>query len=67
MVGGGALVLCTRNLVNLAVDVEIMNAMLLPIVLGFLLLLEATALPPADRMRGLHRLSVWVARPWCVA
>jgi Mn2+/Fe2+ NRAMP family transporter len=59
VVGGGFLVLCTRNLVNLAVDVEIMNAMLLPIVLGFLLLLEAKALPSADRMRGLHRLWVW--------
>ncbi len=59
VIGGAALVLCTRNLVNLAVDVEIMNAMLLPIVLGFLLVLEAKALPPADRMRGLHRLGVW--------
>jgi len=57
--GGAALVLATPNLVNLAVDVEVLNAMLLPIVLGFLLVLEATALPWADRMHGWHRLLVW--------
>ena len=35
-----------------------MNALLLPIVLGFLLALEARALPPEHRMRGGHRLAV---------
>ena len=59
VVGGAAIVLATPNLVNLAVDVEVMNAMLLPIVLGFLLALEARVLPPEDRMHGYQRLWVW--------
>ena len=59
VVGGAAMVLLTPNLVNLAVNVEVLNAMLLPIVLGFLLALEARVLPPEDRMRGYHRTWVW--------
>jgi Mn2+/Fe2+ NRAMP family transporter len=58
-VGGAVLVLASRNLVDLAVDVEVMNAMLLPLVLGFLLALEARALPPEWRMRGPYRALVW--------
>jgi len=54
-VAGAAIVLASLDLVNLAVDVEVMNALLLPIVLGFLLLLERKALPPEHRMRGLYR------------
>jgi Mn2+/Fe2+ NRAMP family transporter len=46
-------------LVGLAVDVEVMNALLLPIVLGFLLALEAKALPPQWRMRGWHKYTTW--------
>ena len=53
---GAAIVLASVNLVALAVDVEVMNALLLPIVLGFLLVLEAKALPPAHRMRGAYRV-----------
>jgi hypothetical protein len=34
--------------------------MLLPIVLGFLLALEATVLPVSDRMHGWWRYSVWL-------
>jgi Mn2+/Fe2+ NRAMP family transporter len=56
---GAALVLASVNLVNLAIDVEIMNALLLPIVLGLLLVLEAKALPPQWRMRGLRKYSTW--------
>jgi len=52
---GAALVLASVDLVNLAVDVEVMNALLLPIVLGLLLTLEAKALPEQWRMRGLHK------------
>jgi len=48
-------VLLVPNLVNLSVDVEVMNACLLPIVLGFLLALERKALPPEFRMRGAHK------------
>jgi len=47
------------NLVDISIDVEVMNAMLLPIVLGFLLALEARALPPEARMRGLWRYTIW--------
>ncbi|HYZ52993.1 MAG TPA: divalent metal cation transporter [Streptosporangiaceae bacterium] len=53
---GAILVLASVNLVNLAVDVEVMNALLLPVVLGFLLVLEARALPPEHRMRGAYRV-----------
>ncbi len=52
---GAVLVLSSVDLVNLAVDVEVMNALLLPIVLGLLLALEARALPEEWRMRGLHK------------
>jgi Mn2+/Fe2+ NRAMP family transporter len=56
---GAALVLASLDLVNLAIDVEVMNALLLPIVLGLLLVLEAKALPPQWRMRGLRKYSTW--------
>ncbi|MBO0868550.1 MAG: Nramp family divalent metal transporter [Micromonosporaceae bacterium] len=52
---GAGLVLVAPDLVHLSVDVEVMNACLLPLVLGFLLVLERHALPPAMRMRGLRR------------
>jgi Mn2+/Fe2+ NRAMP family transporter len=60
VVGGALLVLVDPNLVNLSVDVEIMNACLLPIVLGFLLMLERRALPPDLRMRGVRLVVTWV-------
>ncbi len=52
VLGGAMLVVFAPSLVSLSVDVEIMNALLLPVVLGFLLLLERRALPPSWRMRG---------------
>ncbi|HEX3752387.1 MAG TPA: divalent metal cation transporter, partial [Streptosporangiaceae bacterium] len=54
---GAILVLASVDLVSLAVDVEVMNALLLPIVLGFLLVLERKALPPEHRMRGVYRFA----------
>ncbi len=57
---GAVLVLSSVDLVNLAVDVEVMNALLLPIVLGLLLALEARALPEQWRMRGLHKYVTWI-------
>jgi Mn2+/Fe2+ NRAMP family transporter len=59
LTAGAALVLGSVNLISLAVDVEVMNALLLPIVLGFLLALEATALPPGLRMHGWRRWTTW--------
>jgi Mn2+/Fe2+ NRAMP family transporter len=52
LVAGAALVLSGVNLVNLSVAVEVMNALLLPIVLGFLFLLSLKALPDAYRLKG---------------
>ncbi len=56
---GALFVLFSSNLIILAVDVEVMNAMLLPVVLGFLLVLEAKALPKEARMKGLYKWIVW--------
>jgi Mn2+/Fe2+ NRAMP family transporter len=53
---GAVIVLCSLNLVHLVIDVEVMNALLLPIVLGFLLLLESRALPDEQRMHGTRRV-----------
>ena len=59
-VGGAVLVFSGINLVNLSVDTEVMNALLLPIVLSFLLLLEAKVLPKEWRMKGFHKWVVWI-------
>jgi Mn2+/Fe2+ NRAMP family transporter len=56
---GALLVLASVDLISLAVDAEVMNALLLPVVLGFLLALERRALPPAARMRGWHKWLTW--------
>ncbi|HEX2911020.1 MAG TPA: hypothetical protein VH186_09450 [Chloroflexia bacterium] len=47
------------GLVNLAVDIEVMNAVLLPLVLGFLLALERVALPRHYRMKGAYKYFTW--------
>ena len=49
------LVLTSSSLVGLAIAVEILNAMLLPIVLIFLIVLAWTVLPPAYRLRHWER------------
>lgn len=59
LAGSAGAVVIAPNLVNLSVDVQVMNAALLPVVLGFLLMLERRALAPADRMRGLHKWLAW--------
>ncbi len=61
---GAVVVLLHVDVVGLVVDVMVMNALLLPVVLGFLLALEAKALPPSMRMRGPYR---WVATVLSVA
>ena len=60
---GAVLVLASVNLIDLAVDVEVMNAVLLPIVLGLLLALEARALPEKWRMRGPRK---FITRALCL-
>jgi NRAMP (natural resistance-associated macrophage protein)-like metal ion transporter len=49
---GAGIVLSGVNLIKLAVSVNVMNALLLPIVLGFLYLLARKALPEPWRLKG---------------
>jgi len=56
---GVVLVLAAPNLVNLTIDVEVLNACLLPIVLGFLLALERRVIPVELRMRGARRAATY--------
>ncbi len=58
-VGGALLVFSGISLISLTVSIEVMNAVLLPIVLGFLLVLERVALPPEHRMQGWYKVAVW--------
>ena len=55
---GAILVLANFDLVNIAIAVEVMNALLLPIVLGFLLVLEAKVLPQQYQMHGIYKCIV---------
>ena len=57
VVAGALLVAFDPNLVSLNVGVQVMNALLLPVVLGFLIALAVKALPPAYRLRGWY---LWV-------
>jgi Mn2+/Fe2+ NRAMP family transporter len=55
---GAVLVALIPNLVALSVAVQVMNALLLPLVLGFLVALAIRALPPEHRLRGWYRWMV---------
>ena len=52
LIAAGLVVGSGVNLVSLSVAIEVMNALLLPIVLGFLFLLARRALPPPYRLAG---------------
>ncbi|MDE1895310.1 MAG: divalent metal cation transporter [Xanthomonadaceae bacterium] len=52
LVLGGALVASGVDLVRLSVAVQVMNALLLPVVLGFLFMLARRALPEPYRLKG---------------
>ena len=52
VVGGAVVVAVWPNLVSLNVGVQVMNALMLPLVLGFLIALAVKALPRAHRLRG---------------
>ena len=54
VIGCAVLVGLYPNLVDLNVGVQIMNALLLPLVLGFLIALSVRALPDAVRLRGVY-------------
>jgi NRAMP (natural resistance-associated macrophage protein)-like metal ion transporter len=57
VVGGAIVVAVWPNLVALNVGVQVMNALMLPLVLGFLIALAIFSLPPERRLRGWYR---WV-------
>ena len=52
VIGGAVVVDLVPDLVALNVGVEVMNALMLPLVLGFLVALAFKALPPEHRLRG---------------
>jgi Mn2+/Fe2+ NRAMP family transporter len=52
VVAGAVLIGVEPDLVSLNVGVQVMNALLLPVVLGFLIALAARALPDAQRLKG---------------
>lgn len=54
LVLGGILVASPINLIKLTVAVEVMNAFLLPIVLGFLFILACKTLPEPYRLKGAY-------------
>jgi Mn2+/Fe2+ NRAMP family transporter len=57
LVAGGLLIVSGIDLVSLSVGVQVMNALLLPIVLGFLYLL-ALRLPEPHRLKGAYAVVV---------
>ncbi len=50
------------DLVSLNVGVQVMNALMLPVVLGFLIALAVKALPQAHRLRGPY---LWLVLAIC--
>jgi Mn2+/Fe2+ NRAMP family transporter len=58
VIAGAAMVLASHSLIRVAVDVEIVNALLLPIVVGFLIALAWTTLPRPHALRTGERLAV---------
>jgi len=57
---GGVIVASGINLVNLTVAVEVMNALLLPIVLGFLFILACRTLPKVYQLSGAYAVFVGI-------
>jgi len=56
----GLWVISGTNLINLSVAVQIMNALLLPVVLGFLYLLALKALPEKYKLKGTKAVLVGI-------
>jgi Mn2+/Fe2+ NRAMP family transporter len=61
IIAGGALVASGINLIDLTIAAGVLNAVLLPIVLGFLYWLGCTALPEALRLKGAYAAVVAAA------
>jgi NRAMP (natural resistance-associated macrophage protein)-like metal ion transporter len=67
VVAGCVLVAVAPDLVTLNVGVQVMNALLLPLVLGFLVALAAKSLPEAVRLKGWYlRVVIVVAGATCL-
>jgi Mn2+/Fe2+ NRAMP family transporter len=58
LIAAGVLVASGANLVALSVGVQVLNALLLPIVLGFLYALALRALPDPYRLKGPYAVVV---------
>lgn len=64
---GFIFVLSGLNLVNLSIAVMVLNALLLPVVLGFLFALACKSLPEEHRLKGGYRIVVGVVLLFTVA
>ena len=60
VIGGAIVVAVWPDLVSLNVGVQVMNALMLPLVLGFLIALAVKALPQAHRLRGWYLWAVLI-------
>ncbi len=58
ILGGAVLVASVPNLVTLSVGVQVMNALLLPLVLGLLVALASKVLPPKQRLHGRYQVLI---------
>jgi len=63
VVGATITVALWADLVALNIAVQVMNAFMLPILLGVLIALSVTALPPARRLRGVY---LWLVLAVCM-
>ncbi len=64
VVGSAILVDRAPDLIALNLAIEVMNALLLPLVLGFLILLAARAMAQPHRLRGAY---LWIVTAVCLA
>ncbi len=62
VIGGALAVGLVPNLVSLNIGVQVMNALLLPVVLGFLVRLAMVTLPEAQKLKGWY---MWVVFAIC--
>jgi Mn2+/Fe2+ NRAMP family transporter len=62
VVGATVTVALWRDLIALNIAVQVMNAFMLPVMLGVLIALSVTALPPARRLRGWY---LWLVLAVC--
>lgn len=67
VVAGAGAVQLVSNLVSLNVAVEVMNALLLPLALGLLILLATRALPEDKRVKGAYKWVVYTVSGLTIA